>query len=1810
MRRHCRFPPRRISHPLTTLVLSGLVAALVGLLAPSVAGAQSSDEFNSPALDTARWSFVDPNGSSSVSMTGSQAAISLGAGIGHDLWNGANTAPRLLQTAADADVEVEVKFDSAVDQPYEAQGLLIEQDADDLLRVDVYHDGSGTRLFAASMVGGVSTVEHQSTVQGGAPAFLRLRREGNEWTLRHSRDGVNWSAAATFTHAMTVGRIGPFASNGSVFPPAFVSQVDYFRLIVPDTAPPQLSAIAADPRGLEAAVTWTTNEPASSQIVFGTDTGYGRSATASGLGTSHALTLQRLACGTTYHYEIRSTDAAGNEARSGDRTLTTNACPTSASSDEFGGAAVDRERWSFVDALGGASLSATGTQAAIALPAGSSRDLWTGALNAPRLLQAAPDTDFEVEVKFDSVVDQAYEAQGLVVEQDADDLLRVDVYYDGSTTKLFAATVAGGTATVRHQSTVPGGAPLRLGLKRTGNGWSLRHAVEGGDWSQAATFTHAMTVRAAGPFAANGASSPAAFTALIDHFRVVAADLTAPTLSGISVAKPALGAEFTWTTNEPASSEVVYGPTSSYGSQAGTAATVQSHQLAVNRLSCGTTYHYELRSTDASGNVGSSGDRTFTTAACPGGLTSDEFNTATLNTGLWSFVDPKGDSQLTLDGSRALIGVPAASAHDLWGGAGNNTAPRLLQAAPGGNFEVEVEFGSAPTEAFQMQGLVVEQDLDDLLRVGVHRDGAGIRLFIASMVNGTATTIHDSALPGGSPPFLRLKRSGDTWTVKHSTDGDDWTTGAVFTHAMTVRTIGPFAGNGGLMPSGYTAAVDHFRVIPPDLTPPVISQIAAAPTPISAQVSWRTDERSTSVALYGLTTSYGQTVSRADNVRDHTVTVHGLKCATTYHYRVRSVDEFGNVATSPDQTLTTSACPTSLTSDEFAGSQLNTGLWTFVDPLGDSQLAMADGRAVVSVPAGVGHDMWTAANNAPRLLQAAPDQDFEIEVRFTSAPTAQYQMQGIVVAQDSNDLLRIEAHHDGIRTRLFVAALEDGVASVKHVSTIPDGGPVHLRLRRAGNDWRLRHSQDGDEWSAAVRWSHTLAVTAVGAFAGNNGMYPPAFAAAVDYFRVIPPDVTPPVLSGIGSDPKAITANVNWTTDEPTTADVAYGPTASYDQLVSDANLRRTHSVRLRGLACGQTYHYQVRSADEMGNETRSSDRTLTTAACPVSIRNDEFNATALDTDLWTVVDPSGDATIEQTGGRARLSVPGGVAHELWSGVDSVPRLLQPVPAGDFEVEVKFDSTVQERYQQQGLVLEHDKDDLLRVEAHHDGTATRLFIAAIENGVAKTKHLSTIAGGAPLYLRLKRAGTRWELRHSRDGSDWTLATRFTYAFEPTSIGPFAGNTGTTPPAFTAVVDHFRLVPPPPPDVTAPTISAPAAQARTYSALVRWTTSEHATTRLDIGRTPSYELPSVTVPGYVLKHTVELGDLACGATYHFRARSSDEAGNAAPSAQGQFTTAACPASGAPVIDVWNGTSQRVGHLGQGQRWFNVMGNVADPNGVLYLDQSLNGSPRRQVQITTSNLRIAQPGDFNLEIDVNDLHPGANQLDLIAQDGQGNQSTVTVTIERTTGVTTPMPHDVNWASATKVTDVAQVVDGRWEIDGGAARTAALGYDRILNIGDASWQDYEVLAPITIHSLSSTTLHSGAGMGINWNGHDGTDRPRIDWPIGAVCFYYRDQYDDPFVQWMLRWQIPHFVANDGRDNTLELGRTYNWRFRSQRLASDPTKARYSCKRWPADKPEPSDWDVSVQLPSERGSLILIADHADVSFGNLAIRPLSPAG
>lgn len=73
-----------------------------------------------------------------------------------------------------------------------------------------------------------------------------------------------------------------------------------------------------------ATITWTTNEAATSQVQYGSTTAYGSITTLdTNLVASHSVALTGLASGTTYHYRVKSKDAAGNEAASDDKTFDT-----------------------------------------------------------------------------------------------------------------------------------------------------------------------------------------------------------------------------------------------------------------------------------------------------------------------------------------------------------------------------------------------------------------------------------------------------------------------------------------------------------------------------------------------------------------------------------------------------------------------------------------------------------------------------------------------------------------------------------------------------------------------------------------------------------------------------------------------------------------------------------------------------------------------------------------------------------------------------------------------------------------------------------------------------------------------------------------------------------------------------------------------------------------------------------------------------------------------------------------------------------------------------------------------------------------------------------------------------------------------------------------------------------------------------------------------------------------------------------------------------------------------------------------------
>ncbi|MFP5264745.1 MAG: fibronectin type III domain-containing protein, partial [Blastocatellia bacterium] len=92
-----------------------------------------------------------------------------------------------------------------------------------------------------------------------------------------------------------------------------------------DTAPPVITSVSSSGVTAGAAtITWATNEPSDTQVEYGATSAYGASTPLSPAGvTSHAVTLSGLAAGTAYHYRVKSRDAAGNLAASGDFSFTT-----------------------------------------------------------------------------------------------------------------------------------------------------------------------------------------------------------------------------------------------------------------------------------------------------------------------------------------------------------------------------------------------------------------------------------------------------------------------------------------------------------------------------------------------------------------------------------------------------------------------------------------------------------------------------------------------------------------------------------------------------------------------------------------------------------------------------------------------------------------------------------------------------------------------------------------------------------------------------------------------------------------------------------------------------------------------------------------------------------------------------------------------------------------------------------------------------------------------------------------------------------------------------------------------------------------------------------------------------------------------------------------------------------------------------------------------------------------------------------------------------------------------------------------------
>jgi|GEM_PF-6399950 len=105
----------------------------------------------------------------------------------------------------------------------------------------------------------------------------------------------------------------------------------------------------------------------------------------------------------------------------------------------------------------------------------------------------------------------------------------------------------------------------------------------------------------------------------------------------------------------------------------------------------------------------------------------------------------------------------------------------------------------------------------------------------------------------------------------------------------------------------------------PDSVAPTLSGISASPTFNQVTIAWNTDEIASTAVDYGRFLPPALERSVDEFVTSHSVTISGLRSASTYYYQVESVDIANNAATSAILSFTTAAAPpTNLAS--FVGS--------------------------------------------------------------------------------------------------------------------------------------------------------------------------------------------------------------------------------------------------------------------------------------------------------------------------------------------------------------------------------------------------------------------------------------------------------------------------------------------------------------------------------------------------------------------------------------------------------------------------------------------------------------------------------------------------------------------------------------------------------------------------------------------------------------------------------------------------------------------------------------------------------------------------
>ena len=740
--------------------------------------------------------------------------------------------------------------------------------------------GTGAGLFTvtqAQIPPSVTSHPSDQTVTEGQTATFSLSASGTApLTYQWQKNGADISGATGRNHTTTPVTM---ADNGSTYRCVITNTAgtvtsNAATLTVADGTAPVLSQIQAS--GITqttATVTWTTDEPADSQVFYrrtGTSS-YTQTPIAPTLATGHNVALSALLPGTTYQYRVQSADAEGNTATSSpDGTFTTASPPNQPPIASFIASPTSGE----VPVIVGFDASASNDPDGTIVSWGW--DFGDGASGSG------------ISVSHTYTVVGSYTATLTVTDDDgalSTNTTTITVTEPGIPPSIVShpapRTVAEGQ-TATFSVTAQGTAPLSYQWRK--NGGALSGATS-------STYTTPPTTLADDGSTYDCAVTNSAGNVTSNSAVLTVVDATAPVISQVQASGiTETAATITWTTHEPSDGQVFYRRTgtSSYQQTPVHSALATAHSMALGGLQPDTLYEYRVQSSDAAGNVASSSpDSTFTTVAVNeppvAGLTA---------------VPTSGTAPLAVsfDGSSSSDpdGTVVAWAWDF--GDGSSGA------------------GSAASHTYSTPGAYVTT-----LTVTDDRGGSDSGT-VSILVNEPPTpptiTTHpsDQSAPEGQTATFTVAATGTeplgyqwqkdgteiagaiqlSYTTPPATQADD---------GSSYRCVVTNPGGSDTSNAAVLTVVDG--------TPPNITQLRTRTvTASSATVTWRTNEDSDSQVFYRAAgnPTYQQTPVDPALVTNHSMSLEGLQGGTSYEYHVRSADSLGNASiSSPDGTFTTTS---------------------------------------------------------------------------------------------------------------------------------------------------------------------------------------------------------------------------------------------------------------------------------------------------------------------------------------------------------------------------------------------------------------------------------------------------------------------------------------------------------------------------------------------------------------------------------------------------------------------------------------------------------------------------------------------------------------------------------------------------------------------------------------------------------------------------------------------------------------------------------------------------------------------------------------